>query len=65
MTPADVEKVLLGAAASDAEVTIKKKDGRVFVGVPVFTDGLVLKVATGKRGRPAVMHVDDVEEVLP
>lgn len=51
------------AARDEAVVQITKADGRTFVGVPVLVEHLTYKIATGKRGRPAIVHVDDVEEV--
>ena len=45
-------------------VTVKRTDGREFLGTLVRTDeGYTVK--TGKRGRPATLTVENIESVVP
>lgn len=54
------------AAATGTRVQIKTVQGRVLVGTPVRDWAPnTFRIRTGKRGRPAVVHADDVAEVTP
>jgi hypothetical protein len=57
-------ELLLPLAAQEGRaLTLTRNDGKVFVGVPVPTgEPLTYAIRTGRRGRPAVVHVDDVVE---
>ena len=64
MTPDEIEAALFDHAGDTRSATVTRKDGRVFVGVPVATsDRLVYTMRTGRRGRPPVVHVDDLVSV--
>lgn len=54
------------AAAENATVTVTRTDGRTFTGTAKAhpTEPDVFTVATGRRGRPALIHADDVEDVI-
>ena len=54
------------AASSGELVTIRDWQGRAFTGTPVPhpTESGVYKILTGRRGRPALIHREDVEEVI-
>jgi hypothetical protein len=55
------------AAQTGATVTVTRStDGKTFTGTVKAhpTDPDYFSVQTGRRGRPAVVHLDDVEEVF-
>lgn len=60
-----VEVALRARAADGARARVQTQDGRTLVGVLVPVDGEphTFKVMTGKRGRPAKIHADDVKSV--
>ncbi|MCZ9884660.1 hypothetical protein [Arthrobacter sp. B2a2-09] len=63
MSPADY----LERAADEARVvTVAKYDGRIFTGTVHrhATDPDLFTIRSGGRGRPAVVHPLDVEEVI-
>lgn len=64
MTEPDFESELAAFAASGVPVTVTRKDGRAFTGSVVATgERLTYSIRTGRRGRPPVVHVDDVADV--
>lgn len=62
-----IEKLLAQAAANGDRVRITREDGKTYEGVPVPDphEPLTYSLRTGKRGRPARVHVDLVEAVEP
>ncbi len=66
MIPADFADDLEEAASDNSFVTITKTDGRVFTGAVHRhpTDPELFTVRTGGRGRPAVIHPADVEDLV-
>lgn len=65
MPNATAAEALELAAESGAVVTITDWQGRIFTGTPAAhpTEPGMFRVLTGRRGRPALVHRDDVEEV--
>jgi hypothetical protein len=57
------------AALNDNRVdnfrTVEVDSGQVFVGCVIPIDADTVKVETGQRGRPLVVSVDDIVEMLP
>ena len=45
-------------------VTVETADN-LYIGMLVPLDAGMVKVDTGRRGRPAILKVDDIEEILP
>jgi hypothetical protein len=74
MTGREVAGHLAGAAETQTVITVTVKGSRpstrgaaTFTGVPVLLDtpdGLTYKISTGKRGRPARVHADEVESIV-
>lgn len=54
------------AAADGATVTVVREDGRIHTGAVYAhpTEPDLFLVRSGRRGRPAVVHPDDVAEVI-
>lgn len=65
MTAATIPAQLQDAVETEALVTVTTIDGRVLLGQlrDHPTEPLQYVVRTGRRGRPAVFHEDDVEGV--
>jgi rRNA maturation protein Rpf1 len=65
-TPAAVAVALQSAAADKATITLTRTDGRIHTGTPIAhaTDPGYFVIKSARRGRPAIVHVDDVEEVI-
>jgi hypothetical protein len=61
-----ISDTLTDAALDRATVTILRTDGRLFTGTlrPHATDPQRYTLQTGGRGRPPVIHADDVEDVI-
>jgi len=61
----EVATQLADAISSGATVTVTRHDGKTGTGTLVVhgTDPDYVKVVTGKRGRPLVIHRDDVDEI--
>jgi hypothetical protein len=58
---------LAEAALSALTVTVTRKDGKTFTGQPVpYADEFgreAYSIRTGRRGRPAIVLADDVQDV--
>jgi len=57
------EITLASAASSAIAVAVTRKDGKVFTGTPVDLGDGLYKIATGTRGRPAVLGEDAIEKI--
>lgn len=66
MTHEEIRAALEDAADTNAIVTLAKDDGRIFTGAVHrhATDPALFTIRSGGRGRPAVVHPADVEEVV-
>jgi hypothetical protein len=66
IAPDGAKVALRDAAANEVTVTVRREDGQVFTGTPKAhrTDPGYFTIQTGRRGRPAIVHEDDVEEVI-
>lgn len=55
------------AAADGSTVTVVRDDGRTHTGRVAAhpTEPELFVLRTGRRGRPAIVHPDDVAEVIP
>ena len=51
--------------AADTFATVETEDGEVYIGCIVPIDNYTFKMETGLRGRPVVLHMSQVVEVLP
>ncbi|GAA2230027.1 hypothetical protein N1031_06775 [Herbiconiux moechotypicola] len=62
----EIAQLIETASIEGQTLTIRKTDGRTFTGVPSKhpTDPALYTLQTGRRGRPAVIHPEDVEEVF-
>lgn len=62
--PTAAEALELAAESGDV-VTLTDWQGNVYTGTPAPhpTEPGVYRILTGRRGRPALVHRDDVEEV--
>lgn len=66
MKPDTLAPDLARLAEEETPVRVTRADGKTFDGVLVATEEAdAYKVATGRRGRPAIVHVLDVEGVEP
>lgn len=61
----EITEALAQAAADAAEVVVTKTGGTAYQGTPVLVEPGVYKIATGRRGRPAVVKAVDVARVSP
>lgn len=63
MSPAEY---LQRAVEESAWITVRTIDGRVLTGRPAphRTDPDLVVIRTGSRGRPPVVHLADVEDVI-
>jgi hypothetical protein len=54
------------AVTAESTVTVTKTDGKTYTGVPKPhpTEPGQYVIRTGRRGRPAVIHPDDIDEVI-
>lgn len=60
-----IPEPIVAAIMAGTTYTVTRTDGHTFTGivVPHESDPEYIRVVTGRRGRPAIIHVDDVTEV--
>lgn len=65
MSEKTIEQRAARVAEKGTPVTVTRNDGKVFSGVLVALDHspMLYKIQTGRRGRPAIVHVDEIEEI--
>ena len=63
-TAAAVQKSVDKAVEKETVVTVTRTDGKTFTGKLVKTDDGRLSVRTGRGGRPAVIGVEDITDVV-